>query len=123
MKKKEYANGWEFDKISKAFNKKNNLILWNGVIKYTLFYESRRHWQTPELEGYRIVCNRSVWDDKGGVLISHGLGKYITIVEEAGNRRSLKKIEDLTKVLTAEMLEDAFKGVKFFTAGGVVLPD
>lgn len=123
MNNKEYANGWKFDEYSKIFNKENNLILWNGNVKYTLSYESRWHWKTPEREGYRIVCNRSVWENKGGVQISHGLGKYITIIEEAGNRRVLKKLEDLTKTLTAEMLESAFENVKVFTAGGVVLPD
>lgn len=119
----EYFNGWKFDDYAKIINKENQLVLWNENVKYSLYFQSRYHWQTPELEGYRIVCNRSVWEDDGNFQVSHGLGKFVTIVEEAGNRRSIKKLAALTKELTSEILEKAFQNVEVFTAGGIVLAD
>lgn len=112
-------NGWTAEKRGNE----TVLKMENGEIVYTLRFINRWHWQTPDLDGYRIICNRSKWEDRGNVSICHGLGKNVTIIEDAGNRRTVSKLAELTKELTAEFLEKNFENVAEFTAGDSVLPD
>lgn len=111
-------NVWKFEMMDR-----DSLSMWNGDVKYTLSFQNRWHWRTPHLDGYRIVCNRSVWKESGNFMVSHGLGKYITVMEEAGARRMKSKLKKLAESFTTEQLESAFSGVKNFTAGGVLLVD
>lgn len=112
-------NGWYAEKEQGE----TILKMEKGEIVYTLSFWNRWHWQTPEKTGYRIVCNRSVWKKSGNFLVTHGLGKNVTVIEEAGNRRTVSKLAALTKELTAEFLQENFENVEVFTAGGLVLPD
>lgn len=57
------------------------------------------------------------------MLVSHGLGKYITIKEEAGERKAYKILEDLAKDLTFEKLEALFLSVENETCGGIIIDD
>lgn len=116
---KNLFNGWTAEKRGSE----TVLKMENGEIVYTLQFKSRWHWRTPDLNGYRIVCNRSKWEDKGSVSVCRGLGKFITVIEDAGNRRTVSKLAALTKELTAAFLEKNFENVAVYTAGGSVLSD
>ena len=110
-------NGWTAEKQGNE----TFLKLENGEIVYTLQFNNRWNWQTPDLNGYRIVCNRSKWENKGDVSVCHGLGKFLTIIEDAGNRRTVSKLAALTKELTVEFLEKNFENVTDYTAGGIII--
>lgn len=98
-------NGWTAEKKGSE----TVLKMENGEIVYTLRFKNRWHWKTPDLNGYRIVCNRSKWKNKGNVSVCHGLEKFITVIEDAGNRRTVSKLAALTEKLSVAFLEKTFE--------------
>ena len=110
-------NGWTAEKNGNE----TVLKMENGEIVYTLRFESRWSWVTPDLNGYRIICNRSKWEDRGDVRICHGLGRNVTVIQDAGNRRAVSKLAAITKKLTAEFLEKTFEYGAEYTAGGIII--
>ena len=110
-------NGWKAEKRGSE----TVLKMENGEIVYTLQFKNRWSLQNLDLTGYKIICNRSKWENKGDASVCHGLGKFITIIEDAGNRRTVSKLAALTKELTAEFLEKNFENVADYTADGIII--
>lgn len=102
---KNLFNGWKAEKSGNE----TVLKMENGDIVYTLQFKNRWNLNNLDLKGYRIVCNRSKWENKGDVRICHGLGKFITIIEDAGNRRTVSKLAALTEKLSVAFLEKTFE--------------
>lgn len=120
---KNLLNGWRFDAYYYVTWGEKRITLINKIndlkqIEYKMSFSNKSRWDN-ELE---IVINRSEWNRKSGddMYCSHGLGKYITVCENAGTRKNYKMLEALTKDFTIEKLEKMFQVVDVETCGGMI---
>lgn len=121
---KNLLNGWRFDAYYYATWGEKKIILTNKIselkqITYKMNFSNKSRWGN-ELE---IVINRSEWNRKkeDDMYCSHGLGKNITVCENAGTRKNYKMLEALTKDFTIEKLEQMFSDVEVETCGGMII--
>lgn len=121
---KNLLNNWRFDAYYYVTWGEKRITLINKIselkqIEYKMSFSNKSRWDN-ELE---IVINRNEWNRKNedDMYCSHGLGKYITVCENAGTRKNYKMLEALTKDFTIEKLEKMFEAVEVETCRGKII--
>lgn len=122
---KNLLNGWRFNTYYYANWGEKEIVLKNKIselkhIEYKMSFRNKSRYNNE----LKIVINRSEWNRKSEedlLYCSHGLGKYITVCENAGTRKNYKMLEALTKDFTIEKLEEMFQAVEVETCGGMII--